>query len=131
MLTSESASRGKVPRESVPLGEVASCRLVVSITGMIAGGANLICFTTGRGSAYGCKPVPVTKLATNTAMYEKMEDDMDINCGLIADGKKSLDEMGEAVFQKILDTASGKKTKSEKFGFGDNEFVPWHIGAVL
>jgi altronate hydrolase len=104
---------------------------LASITGMIAGGANIICFTTGCGTVLGCKPTPVLKMASNTAMYQKLSDDMDINCGLIADGEKSLDEMGEAVFRRILDTASGKKTKSETYGFGDNEFVPWHIGAVL
>jgi altronate hydrolase len=104
---------------------------LVSITGMIAGGANIICFTSGRGTILGCKPTPVIKLASNSTMYRRLSGDMDINCGLIADGEKSLAEMGTVVFQKILDTASGKKTKSEAFGFGDNEFVPWHIGAVL
>ena len=104
---------------------------VVSITGMIAGGANLVCFTTGRGSVCGFKPVPTLKLATNSEMYERMCDDMDINCGLIIDGRSDIDEMGEAIFRLILDTASGKKSKSENFGFGDNEFVPWHIGAVI
>ena len=104
---------------------------LASITGMIAGGANIICFTTGCGTVLGCKPTPVIKLASNTTMYRKLAGDMDINCGLIADGEKSMDEMGAAVFQHILDTASGRKTRSEAFGFGDNEFVPWHIGAVL
>ncbi len=104
---------------------------VVSITGMIAGGANLVCFTTGRGSVCGFKPVPTIKLATNTELYRHMRDDMDVNCGLIIDGQAGIEEMGEAIFRLILDTASGKKSKSEKFGFGDNEFVPWHIGAVI
>ena len=104
---------------------------VVSITGMIAGGANMVCFTTGRGSVCGFKPAPTLKLATNTEMYERMSDDMDINCGLIIDGRSDIDEMGEAIFNLILETASGKKSKSENFGFGDNEFVPWHIGAVI
>jgi len=104
---------------------------LASITGMIAGGANIICFTTGCGTVLGCKPTPVIKLASNSAMYRRLSGDMDVNCGMIADGKKSLDEMGAIVFREILDTASGKKTKSESFGFGDNEFVPWHIGAVL
>ncbi|MGD8291368.1 MAG: altronate dehydratase family protein [Desulfobacterales bacterium] len=103
----------------------------VSLTGMVAGGANLICFTTGRGSAYGCKPVPVTKLATNTAMYEKMEDDMDINCGETIDGSATVEMMGDRIFQFILKVASGKKTKSEGHGVGDSEFVPWSIGAVM
>ena len=104
---------------------------VVSITGMIAGGANLVCFTTGRGSVCGFKPVPTLKLASNSEMYERMRDDMDVNCGLIIEGKASIEEMGETIFQLILDTASGKKSKSEQFGFGDNEFVPWHMGAVM
>ena len=104
---------------------------VVSITGMIAGGANLVCFTTGRGSVCGFKPVPTIKIATNTELYRQMREDMDVNCGLIVDGKAEIEEMGESIFRLILDTASGKKSKSEIFGFGDNEFVPWHIGAVI
>jgi len=102
-----------------------------SITGMVAGGANVICFTTGCGTVAGCKPVPVIKLASNSPMFNRMMQDMDINCGAIADGKKSVAEMGAIIFQKILDTASGKKTKSEALDFGSNEFVPWQIGAVL
>jgi len=102
-----------------------------SVTGMVAGGANIICFTTGRGSVFGCKPVPSIKLATNTALYQRMEEDMDINCGTIADGQTTLEEMGEHIFRSILETASGKKTKSELHGIGDNEFVPWQIGAVM
>jgi len=100
----------------------------VSATGQIAGGANIVCFTTGRGSAFGCKPSPSIKLATNTPMYRKLEEDMDINCGQILDGSASVDEMGEQIFQLILRTASGEKTKSELFGLGDHEFVPWQIG---
>lgn len=87
-----------------------------------------MCFTTGRGSAFGCKPAPSIKLATNTPMYEKLEEDMDINCGQILDGTASMDEMGEQIFQRILRTASGEKTKSEELGLGDHEFVPWQIG---
>jgi altronate hydrolase len=104
---------------------------LASITGMVAGGANVICFTTGCGSVLGCKPSPIIKLASNTEMFQRLFGDMDINCGLIVQGKRTLEEMGAAIFQKILDTASGHKTKSEAFGFGDDEFVPWHIGAVL
>jgi altronate hydrolase len=104
---------------------------VVSVTGMIAGGANMICFTTGRGSVFGSKPVPTIKLATNSNMFRTMEEDMDINCGLIVDGEAGVDETGRMIFQRILETASGKKTKSEMLGFGDNEFVPWHMGAIL
>ncbi|MCG7852517.1 MAG: UxaA family hydrolase, partial [Methanosarcinaceae archaeon] len=103
----------------------------VSVTGMVAGGANIVCFTTGRGSVFGCKPVPSLKLATNTAMYSSMTDDMDVNCGIILDGEATIEEMGERIFHLILETASGKKTKSELLGFGDNEFTPWQIGSVM
>jgi altronate hydrolase len=103
----------------------------VSLTGMVAGGANVICFTTGRGSVYGCKPVPSAKLATHTEMYNRMQDDMDINCGETIDGNKTVEEMGAHIFRFILEVASGKKTKSELNGIGDNEFVPWTMGAVM
>jgi altronate hydrolase len=102
----------------------------VSATGQVAGGANIICFTTGRGSAYGCKPAPSIKLATNTPMYERMVEDMDINCGDILDGV-SVQDKGRQIFEEILAVASGKKSKSEELGYGDNEFVPWQIGAVM
>ena len=104
---------------------------MVSVTGMIAGGANMICFTTGRGAVFGSKPVPTIKLATNSKMFRSMEEDMDINCGLIVEGKAGVEETGRKIFETILETASGKKTKSELLGFGDNEFVPWHMGAIL
>lgn len=104
---------------------------IVSITGMIAGGANMVCFTTGRGTVVGFKPVPTLKLASNTAMYTHLSDDIDINCGPIIDEGMSVQEMGEKIFLSVLDAASGKKSKSEVLGFGDYEFVPWHIGAVL
>jgi altronate hydrolase len=100
----------------------------VSATGQIAGGANVVCFTTGRGSAFGCKPAPSIKLATNSPMFRRLEEDMDINCGEILDGTATMQEMGEKIFHLILDTCSGKKTKSEEFGLGDHEFVPWQIG---
>jgi altronate hydrolase len=103
----------------------------VSATGQVAGGANMICFTTGRGSVYGCKPSPSLKLATNTPMYERMEDDMDINCGEILDGSMSVQEAGEKIFRLILATASGEPSKSERHGFGADEFVPWQLGAVM
>ena len=103
----------------------------VSATGQVAGGANLICFTTGRGSAYGCKPAPSLKLATNTALFEHQEEDMDINCGTIVDGKESIAEAGARFFAMILETASGKKTKSELFGYGEDEFAPWVLGATM
>jgi altronate hydrolase len=102
----------------------------VSATGQVAGGANMLCFTTGRGSAYGCKPVPSIKLATNTPMYQRMVDDMDINCGDILEGV-SLADKGEEIFHEILAVASGKRSKSEQLGYGDNEFVPWQVGAVM
>ncbi len=104
---------------------------VVSMTGMIAGGANITCFTSGRGTVCGFKPVPTIKLASNTLMYRRMERDMDVNCGTILDGDATIPELGEAIFQLILDTASGKKTKNEDYGFGESEFVPWYIGAVM
>jgi altronate hydrolase len=104
---------------------------MVSVTGKIAGGANVICFTTGRGSVFGSKPVPTLKLASNSKMFRAMEEDMDINCGTIVDGETDVEEMGRLIFEMILEIASGKKTKSELLGFGDNEFVPWHMGAIL
>jgi len=102
----------------------------VSATGQIAGGANLICFTTGRGSCFGSFPAPTIKLATNTPMYQRMVADMDINCGPVIDGVATLDEMGEAIFAKILAVASGEMSKSEALGVGEDEFVPWPIGVV-
>ena len=103
----------------------------VSATGQVAGGANLICFTTGRGSVYGCKPSPSLKLATNTPLYQRMTDDMDINCGEIVDGSLTVQESGERIFKLILETASGKPSRSEVHGFGADEFVPWQLGAVM
>lgn len=102
----------------------------VSATGQIAGGANLVAFTTGRGSAFGTKPAPTLKLATNTPMFRRLEEDMDVNCGEVLDGALSLEEMGRRIFEAMLRTASGAKTKSELLGMGDNEFVPWQIGIV-
>ncbi|HEY1942192.1 MAG TPA: altronate dehydratase family protein [Roseiarcus sp.] len=102
----------------------------VSATGQVAGGANILCFTTGRGSAYGCKPTPSIKLATNSEMYRRMVEDMDINCGDVLDGV-SLEEKGQEIFEKILAVASGERSKSEALGYGDAEFVPWQIGATM
>jgi altronate hydrolase len=102
-----------------------------SITGQVASGANLVCFTTGRGSAFGFKPAPSIKLATNTPMYQRLEEDMDLNCGEILDKGVSVGEMGERIFRLFLAVASGKQSKSEELGLGDNEFVPWVIGAVM
>ena len=103
----------------------------VAVTGQVAGGCNIICFTTGRGSVSGFKPSPSLKLATNTSMYERMQEDMDINCGTIVTGEESIEQVGERIFRTILATASGEHTASERFGYGDNEFVPWQIGAVM
>ena len=102
----------------------------VAATGQVAGGCNVLCFTTGRGSAYGCKPTPSIKLATNTAIYQQMRDDMDINCGDIIDGV-SIADKGKEIFDHVLRVASGEKSKSELLGYGDAEFVPWVLGATM
>jgi altronate hydrolase len=102
----------------------------VSATGQIAGGANLIAFTTGRGSMFGSKPAPCIKLATNSPMYHRLNEDMDINCGEILDGTASVEEMGQRIFELFLRTASGEASKSEALGLGDHEFVPWQIGIM-
>ena len=102
----------------------------VSATGQVAGGANILCFTTGRGSAYGCKPTPSIKLATNSEMYRRMTEDMDINCGDVLDGV-SIEDKGKEIFSKILEVASGERSKSEELGYGDAEFVPWVVGATM
>jgi altronate hydrolase len=103
----------------------------VSATGQVAGGANLICFTTGRGSVYGCKPSPSLKLATNSAMHRRMSEDMDVNCGEILDGSASVQELGERIFKLVVETASGRRSKSELQGFGEDEFAPWILGPVM
>jgi altronate hydrolase len=100
----------------------------VSATGQVAAGANLVCFTTGRGSCFGCAPAPSMKLATTTALYERMRGDMDINCGTIIDGDETLAEAGDRIFGMMLAIASGKRTKSEELGYGEDEFVPWTPG---
>jgi altronate hydrolase len=102
----------------------------VAATGQIASGANLICFTTGRGSMFGSKPAPTLKLASNSAMYQRLEEDMDVNCGAVLDGDCDVQQMGQRIFEHILHAASGHKTKSELLGLGDHEFVPWHLGIV-
>ena len=102
----------------------------VSVTGQVAGGATIVAFTTGRGSAFGCKPTPSIKLATNSDVYRKMIDDMDINCGDVLDGV-SIDDKGKEIFDKILAVASGARTKSEELGYGESEFTPWQIGATM
>jgi altronate hydrolase len=102
----------------------------VSVTGLIAGGANVVAFTTGRGSVFGCKPAPSIKLATSSALYRHMIEDMDIDCGTILDGA-SIEDVGRLIFDEILAVASGKPTKSELLGMGDEEFVPWQTGPTL
>lgn len=103
----------------------------VAATGQVAGGANMVCFTTGRGSVFGCKPAPSMKLATNTPMFRRMEDDMDVNCGTILDGEETVQECGARIFDLMLRVASGERTKSEQFDFGAAEFAPWVIGATM
>jgi altronate hydrolase len=102
----------------------------VSVTGLVAGGCNVVAFTTGRGSCFGCKPTPSIKIATNTPMYERMVDDMDVNAGTILSGTP-VEEVGRQIFEFVLDVASGRKTKSEALGIGDEEFAPWSIGPTL
>jgi len=103
----------------------------VSVTGQVASGCNVICFTTGRGSCFGFKPAPSIKIATNTNMFNKLEEDMDINAGTIMDAESDIAAIGERIFHRIIDTASGKLTKSEINGYGDDEFNPWVIGATM
>ncbi|MDC6448116.1 altronate dehydratase family protein [Alphaproteobacteria bacterium] len=103
----------------------------ISVTGQVASGANLICFTTGRGSCFGFKPTPSLKIATNTNMYNNLHEDMDINAGTIMDGVNSVEEIGEIIFEELINIASGKKTKSEINDYGDDEFNPWIIGATM
>jgi altronate hydrolase len=103
----------------------------VSVTGIVAGGATVVCFTTGRGSVFGCKPAPSLKLATTSELYRRMSDDMDFNCGTVLDGDATVSELGDALFAEILAVASGRQTKSEELDFGDEEFRPWQLGAVM
>ena len=102
-----------------------------SVTGQIASGCNLVTFTTGRGSAFGSKPSPCVKIATNTEMYTRLIDDMDINAGAMLTEDLSLEEKGSEIYQLLLDVASGRQSKSEAQGLGDYEFVPWQIGATM
>jgi altronate hydrolase len=100
------------------------------MTGLVAGGANVCVFTTGRGSVFGCKPSPSIKVATNTPMFQRMEADMDIDAGVVLAGVP-VEEVGQLIFEEILAVASGKKTKSELEGVGEEEFAPWSIGPTL
>ncbi len=101
-----------------------------SVTGKVAGGANLVMFTTGRGSCFGCKPSPVIKIATNTPLFESMNEDMDLDAGVIVEGE-DVQLVGDRFFDFLLAVASGQKTCSEKLGLGDHEFVPWTVGPTL
>lgn len=103
----------------------------VSMTGLVCGGCNIGVFTTGRGSVYGCKPAPCLKVATNTALYDWMRDDMDLNAGTILDGTETVDQVGQRIFDEILAVANGKRTKSEAQGLGDEEFAPWILGPTF
>ena len=103
----------------------------VSVTGQIASGATLVAFTTGRGSVSGFKPSPSIKLSTNTEMYKRMNEDMDVNCGEIISHGVSIEQKGEEIFELLLRVASGEETKSEALGFGGAEFVPWQMGCVM
>jgi galactarate dehydratase len=102
----------------------------VAVTGQVAGGCNVICFTTGRGSVSGFKPSPCIKIATNTDMYDHMKEDMDLNCGGIVTGDETIEQSGARIFEHVIAVASGQKTLSEIYDYGDNEFVPWQVGAV-
>jgi altronate hydrolase len=103
----------------------------VSMTGLVCGGCNVGVFTTGRGSVYGCKPSPCIKVATNTPLYQHMEEDMDINAGTILDGTETVQQVGMRIFDKIVAVANGEKTKSELAGIGDEEFAPWILGPTF
>jgi altronate hydrolase len=102
-----------------------------SVTGQIAGGCNLVCFTTGRGSAFGSKPAPTIKISTNTEIAIRMSEDMDIDAGEVLSKGISIEEKGREIYEMFLRVASGEVTKSEAQGLGDYEFVPWQIGAVM
>lgn len=103
----------------------------VSVTGLIAGGANVVVFTTGRGSALGYGIVPVIKVSTNSTLFERMPDDMDLNAGDIVDGGVTVAEKGLELYERIVDAASGVRTNSEELGYGSQEFVPWLSGPVF
>jgi altronate hydrolase len=103
----------------------------VSVTGLVAGGAQVVCFTTGRGSVFGCKPVPSIKVASNTPLFERMGDDMDLDAGRVVQGTDTVDQVGDELFELILEVASGRKPLSEEWGIGQDEFAPWPLGAVM
>ncbi len=102
-----------------------------SVTGQIASGCQLVAFTTGRGSAFGSKPAPCIKISTNSEMYSRMEEDMDVDAGAMLSAGVSLEDKGREIYDLLLRVASGEASKSEAQGLGDFEFVPWQIGAVM
>ena len=102
----------------------------ISVTGLVAGGCQIVVFTTGRGSCFGCKPAPTIKVSTNTQLFNRMQDDMDINAGSIIDGE-SVESAGTRLFEKIISVASGEQTLSEQQGIGDEEFCPWMPGPIF
>ena len=102
----------------------------VAVTGQIAAGATMVCIATGEGTGFGALPAPTLKLAATSALYHSMKDDLDIDCGPVADGTQSAKELGRTIFERLLAHASGKKTKAEELGVGENEFVPWPIGVL-
>ncbi|EBW3718713.1 altronate dehydratase [Salmonella enterica] len=103
----------------------------MAVTGQIAGGANLVCFTTGRGSAFGSKPTPCLKIATNNTLWHRQQDDMDVNCGTIVEGEETIEQAGERIYQRLIGMASGARTRSEELGYGSQEFVPWIMNAIM
>jgi altronate hydrolase len=103
----------------------------VSVTGMVAGGATLVCFTTGRGSVFGSRPVPTVKIASNAEMARRMAGDIDLDCSPVVEQGLPLEEMGRRVYDLLLDVASGRRSASEEMGLGGEEIVPWQLGAVL
>ncbi len=103
----------------------------MAVTGQIAGGANLVCFTTGRGSAFGSKPTPCLKIATNNTLWRRQQDDMDVNCGTIVEGEETIEQAGERIYQRLIEMASGARTRSEELGYGSQEFVPWIMNAIM
>ena len=102
----------------------------VSVSGMIAGGANLLAFTTGRGSVSGFKPLPTLKLASNSEMCRRLRNDMDLDCGPVLSGDATVETAGRRIYERVLAVASGRRTQSEKHGLGETDFVPWHFGPV-
>jgi altronate hydrolase len=103
----------------------------ISATGQVAGGANFVRFTTGSVSVFGCKPSPSIKIATNTPMYRRMEEGMDVNCGTIVDGEKTVQQAGRRMFDLILRVTSGERAKSEQYDFGSAEFAPLPLGVTV